>query len=171
MNEVIILPKVSFYDAIVKGINNYINFKKRIRRSEFWFFFLFLSMFEIAIIILRYLTKKERINFGNIYYYELFIFFPSLSSIIRRLHDCGKSGFFIFVFFIPMVGPFLLLFYLCSDSQKEENEYGPSTKYISCEKINDPLYQKDQYNPINQDENELPKEKEENDDDHSKLNE
>ena len=187
MNEVIILPKVSFIDAIVNGIKNYVNFQQRVRRSEFWIFSLFISIIEIAIFIWMFLTKKERIHSdGKTYYsfspaaeviffiYELFIFAPRISSIIRRLHDCGKSGFYIFVFYIPIVGPFILLFYLCSDSQKEENKYGPSPKYFFCEKINDPLNQKNPYDPINQEEIILPQEnktdfKEENDDDHAKL--
>ena len=187
MNEVIILPKVSFIDALLNGIKNYVNFQERVRRSEFWIFFLFISILEIVLLIWMFLTKKERIhNDGKTYYsfspaamvifliYELFIFSPKISSIVRRLHDCGKSGFFIFIFYIPIVGPFILLFYLCSDSQKEENKYGPSPKYFFCEKINDPLNQKNQYDPINQEDIVLPQENpidshEENDDDHTKL--
>ena len=62
----------------------------------------------------------------------IIIFFtPSLAIIVRRLHDTGRSGCFIFIALIPLVGDFILLYFLCCDSQDAINEYGPSPKYIT----------------------------------------
>ena len=54
---------------------------------------------------------------------------PFISATVRRLHDIGKSGCFIFIGFIPLFGQIYLLFLLCKDSNEESNEYGDSSKY------------------------------------------
>ena len=54
---------------------------------------------------------------------------PFISATVRRLHDIGKSGSFIFIGIIPLLGQIYLLFLLCKDSNEESNEYGDSSKY------------------------------------------
>lgn len=53
---------------------------------------------------------------------------PGLAVAVRRLHDTGRSGWYYLCIFIPILGPILLLFWMCSDSQPEENKYGPNPK-------------------------------------------
>ena len=60
--------------------------------------------------------------------YSLAVLVPSLAVVWRRLHDLGKSGAYFFFIFIPLAGPFILLYWLCQDSQPGENEYGPNPK-------------------------------------------
>ena len=50
---------------------------------------------------------------------------PSLGIAVRRLHDIGKSGWWIFISLIPLIGAIILLVWWCKDSQMEPNEYGP----------------------------------------------
>ena len=54
---------------------------------------------------------------------------PLISAGVRRLHDTGKSGWYILLLFIPFVD-FILLYFYALDSDKQANRYGPSTKYI-----------------------------------------
>ena len=54
---------------------------------------------------------------------------PVLAATVRRLHDIGKNGYFIFVVLVPLYGGITLLVLLCRDSLSETNEYGPSPKY------------------------------------------
>ena len=54
---------------------------------------------------------------------------PFISATVRRLHDIGKSGCYIFIGFIPLLGQIYLLFLLCKDSNEGNNEYGASPKY------------------------------------------
>jgi len=54
---------------------------------------------------------------------------PFISATVRRLHDIGKSGCYIFIGFIPLFGQIYLLFLLCKDSNEGNNEYGASPKY------------------------------------------
>lgn len=56
-------------------------------------------------------------------------FIPIISLMVRRLHDIGYSGAFIFLSMIPFARIYLL-YLLCLDSQESANEYGPSPKYI-----------------------------------------
>ncbi len=60
--------------------------------------------------------------------YLLVILIPSLALCVRRLHDTGKSGWFFFISFIPLVGAILLLVFLATDSQPGPNQYGPNPK-------------------------------------------
>ena len=54
---------------------------------------------------------------------------PLLAATVRRLHDIGKRGEYIFITFVPLYGPITLLVLLCRDSQPETNKFGPSPKY------------------------------------------
>ena len=54
---------------------------------------------------------------------------PFISATVRRLHDIGKSGCYIFIGFIPLLGQLYLLFLLSKDSNEGNNEYGDSPKY------------------------------------------
>ena len=54
---------------------------------------------------------------------------PLLCATVRRLHDIGKRGEYIFILLVPLYGPITLLVLLCRDSQPETNKFGPSPKY------------------------------------------
>lgn len=55
----------------------------------------------------------------------LALLLPNLGLVVRRLHDIGKSGWWIFINFIPLVGSIILLVWWCKDSQMQPNVYGP----------------------------------------------
>ena len=152
-------PRIDFCEAIRRAFQKYANFKGRIRRSEFWNFALFNLFCTIFLIILNIATMKEKwyityedlyINNVNYHYYLyyptgkyessrsmiigdiiyiLFMIIPVISSIIRRLHDIGKKGYYIFILLVPFIGQILFLIFLCKDSEKGTNEYGLSPKY------------------------------------------
>ena len=56
---------------------------------------------------------------------NLALLLPSLGLAVRRLHDIDKSGWWIFISLIPIIGWILLIVWYCKDSQMETNEYGP----------------------------------------------
>ena len=60
---------------------------------------------------------------------NLILFLPHLSAAVRRLHDTGKSGCFVWIVFVPLAGIFILIVLLCIDSVMEQNIYGPCPKY------------------------------------------
>ena len=68
------------------------------------------------------------IHYGYVYILlALAMFIPALAVTVRRLHDVGKSGWWFFIAFIPLVGAIWLLVLMCTDSV-EDNEYGPNPK-------------------------------------------
>ena len=82
---------------------------------------------QIIIIILANLITPYLMYLS--YIYSLIILLPGLGLAIRRLHDIGKSGWYLFIAFIPFVGVFILLYFYCLDSENQSNEYGESPKY------------------------------------------
>lgn len=128
----------------VKVIKNYANFEGRARRQEYWMFVLFNMLFAFAAIILDNvfgITFSEQINYGPFYaIYSLAVFIPGLAVGIRRLHDIGKSGWYILLGLIPCIGSIWLIVLLATDSQPGENEYGPNPKGIG----NDPFQEQGQ---------------------------
>ncbi|MNZ89121.1 Inner membrane protein YhaI [compost metagenome] len=61
--------------------------------------------------------------------YSLAILLPSLALVVRRLHDTGRSGWWVLIGFIPLIGFIVLLVFMCTDSDPDTNQYGPNPKY------------------------------------------
>ena len=128
---------MEWYLKVVR--DNYINFNGRARRTEYWMFVLFnviamiLSMVVDNVLGLDFKVGsgyyEVSVGYGWVYLiYTLAVFLPSLAVVVRRLHDVGKSGWFMLVTFIPIVGAIWLLVLMCTDGDKEDNAYGPSPK-------------------------------------------
>lgn len=60
--------------------------------------------------------------------YSLAVFVPSLAVTVRRFHDQDKSGWFVLLAFIPMVGGIVLLVFMCLEGTHGENRFGPDPK-------------------------------------------
>lgn len=108
-------------------------FSGRARRSEYWFFFLFNSIFAIVANVLDIVfgIAIDGLGFGPIYVmYVLAVFLPATSVAVRRLHDVGKSGWIFFVVLIPFVGIIWLITMLCKDSQQGHNKWGRNPKEV-----------------------------------------
>lgn len=116
--------QVSFKEAVERALKqNYCNFSGRASRSEFWWFVLF-NFILSAVISIVFCWSQDTMNVitGLV---NLALLLPSLGLAVRRLHDIGKSGWWIFISLIPIVGWILLIVWYCKDSQMETNEYGP----------------------------------------------
>lgn len=112
---------------------HYADFNGRARRKEYWMFTLFAYIFLIAIVIVAAILGAIAGFLGVIgmiayILFALAIIVPSLAVSVRRLHDIGKSGWFIFVSLIPLVGSIWLLIMLCTEGTRGDNEYGPDPK-------------------------------------------
>jgi uncharacterized membrane protein YhaH (DUF805 family) len=153
-------PSMGFCEAIKICMGKkFANFSDRARRSEFWFFQLFLfivefflQMFSVITMPTSRTTSSDPMSSGVgiiLLIFILIIFIPSLAVTVRRLHDSGKSGCYIFIAFIPLVGVFILLYFMCLDSEVVPNEYGPSPKYNSSVQSNSQNLI-DQNNPVYQ---------------------
>lgn len=117
-----------YIDCLTK---KYFCFDGRARRKEFWMFVLFncIAGFLVGLVasILVGITGVAAFGLlGSVY--QLGVLLPCLGLTARRLHDIGKSGWWMLIALIPLVGPIVLLVFVCLDSQPGENVYGANPK-------------------------------------------
>jgi uncharacterized membrane protein YhaH (DUF805 family) len=116
-------------DWYLKVIKNYVGFTGRARRKEFWMFCLFYIIFAIVIgVVERILGLNTAFGGPLSSLYSLGLLLPSLAVSVRRLHDTGRSGWWILINFIPILGWLIYLFFVIQDSQPGENQWGPNPK-------------------------------------------
>ena len=101
----------------------YADFEGRATRSEYWYFTLFNTLIFIFVIPLLGIFFNPIFVFACIGIYFLFSFIPSMALLVRRLHDTGRSGLWYFISFIPF-GVFVLIVFLCLESDPFQNQYG-----------------------------------------------
>lgn len=125
----------------------YMQFRGRASRSEFWYFALFNFIIAIILSVLDatlglYYTYEVAVNIPTmdgmqaaestvtqtIGYlstsYGIAVFLPSLSLTFRRLHDIGKSAWWLFIVLVPILGIFILFYFYIKASQPRNNRYG-----------------------------------------------
>ena len=149
-------PTLGFGEAVYSAlIKNYANFSGRARRSEYWYF----TLFQVVVNSIAYFTPSPTVEVWgqpvSLLYClcNLAFFLPGLTVSVRRLHDIDKSGWNILMLYLmPLLSififatsnPYLILgwsvgcfiyfirltIWFCKDSSEEENDYGPSPKYM-----------------------------------------
>jgi uncharacterized membrane protein YhaH (DUF805 family) len=113
------------------AMKKYVTFSGRARRKEYWMFALFNLIFGIAALILDSILGSAVEDFGYGLFYGLFILaitIPALAVTVRRLHDIGKSGWWFFTGFIPIIGGIWLFVLTLTDSQPGDNQFGQNPK-------------------------------------------
>lgn len=114
---------MNFTDAVKTCLSKYVDMSGRAQRSEYWWFALFGMIISYAPILLAGLTGIAAISFiGTIA--SLAVLVPSICAGVRRLHDIGKPGGWIFIVLVPVVGGLLLLYWFISRGTEGANEYG-----------------------------------------------
>ncbi|MDO6655237.1 DUF805 domain-containing protein [Anaerobacillus sp. 1_MG-2023] len=111
----------------LKVLKNYVNFQGRARRKEYWMFTLFNVIFSIVLTIVESLADISPFLTSI---YSLFIILPSLAVTVRRLHDTGRSGWWVLIGLIPLIGSLVILVFTCLDSDVEENRFGKNPKVV-----------------------------------------
>ncbi|MDA8904049.1 DUF805 domain-containing protein [Flavobacteriaceae bacterium] len=120
-------------------LQNFKNFSGRARRKEYWMYtliympILFLAMFADNALGTTFqmdvMGQAVDVGYGWVYMIvALLHFLPSLSVVVRRLHDVGKSGWFYLIILIPLIGVIWLLVLLVSNGNKGDNKYGADPK-------------------------------------------
>lgn len=117
---------VNYWKKVV--LENYANFSGRARRAEYWWFALANVVVYVA---LNWVIGGIQGTLGSLLtsLYFLAVLIPSIAVGIRRLHDLDKSGWYMLLGLIPVVGAIVLIVWAATDSQHGSNQYGVSEKY------------------------------------------
>lgn len=118
-------------DWFIAAFRKYAVFSGRARRREYWFFVLFYLLFYFGLSFLEVMLGGPQVSAeGGVWtaLYSLFMLLPFLAVSVRRLHDTGRSGWWLLVGFIPIVGTLILLWFNIQNSQPGTNRFGPNPK-------------------------------------------
>lgn len=107
---------MNYYIEVLK---KYAVFEGRARRSEYWYFVLFNTLISLGLTILD--ESAGLYGFGTNTFYSLAVLVPSIAVGVRRMHDVGKSGWFLLI-------PIYNLILAVTEGEKGPNEYGPDPK-------------------------------------------
>jgi uncharacterized membrane protein YhaH (DUF805 family) len=113
---------LTFSDAIRSGFEHYTDFDGRASRAAYWWWFLFALLASVAAGILDAALDTApllRVLVG------LALFLPGLSVAIRRLHDTDRSGWWVLIGLIPIIGWIVLLIWYLQQGDATENRFGP----------------------------------------------
>jgi uncharacterized membrane protein YhaH (DUF805 family) len=114
----------------VKGCltKDYANFSGRASRSEYWYFALFVFIVVIALTIIDGFMGTLDVKSGHGLLSSIFslaILIPQLAVQVRRLHDVDKSGWWLLIYLIPIIGVIWMLVLYCIKGTEGENRFGP----------------------------------------------
>jgi uncharacterized membrane protein YhaH (DUF805 family) len=113
---------MTFPDAVRSGLANYATFTGRARRSAFWFFWLFNLLAHSVAGLLDGAMLGGTNTLNAIV--SLVLLLPNLAVSVRRLHDVGRSGWWLLIGFVPLVGIVVLLIWYVSRGEDGPNRFG-----------------------------------------------
>ncbi|WP_299020195.1 DUF805 domain-containing protein [uncultured Photobacterium sp.] len=117
-------------------LKNYAVFNGRARRKEYWYFFLINAIISIVLSFVdNALATPGSIEgaglIGSIYSFAVLI--PTIAVGVRRLHDTGRTGWWMLIAFIPLIGVLILIYFFVLDGNYGSNEYGANPKEITTD--------------------------------------
>lgn len=113
-------------------IKKYAVFSGRARRKEFWMFVLFATIISIILSIidralgLTYGAADSNGVLGTIY--SLAILLPYIGVAIRRMHDTGRSGWWLLINLVPCIGTIIFIVFAAQEGNVGDNAHGPDPK-------------------------------------------
>jgi uncharacterized membrane protein YhaH (DUF805 family) len=108
-------------------LKKYAVFSGRARRKEYWYFVLFNLIIVIILSIIDQVIGSAVLST----IYSLGVLIPSIAVAIRRLHDTNRTGWWLLIWLIPIIGWIVFIIFMVLDSQKGENQYGPNPKGVA----------------------------------------
>ena len=114
-------------------LKKYATFSGRAQRAEYWYFLLFSTLIVIALSVIDGMTGSynEDTGWGLLSgLYSLAVLLPSIAVGARRLHDTSRTGWWLLIGLIPVIGTIVLIVFFAQDSTPGDNTYGPNPKGI-----------------------------------------
>lgn len=133
---------MTFTEAVRSGFSNYVTFSGRSRRSAYWFWMLFVIVVSILALIIDGVLfpglmtaevvdgmASVQANGGPVVAVAtLALFLPGLAVSVRRLHDTDRSGWWLLLGLIPIVGIIVLIVWYCTEGTRGANRFGADPK-------------------------------------------
>ena len=130
-------------DLMLQPLRKYADFNGRARRSEYWLFALFVALVQISAGILTWFfggdlgedafaTPASAVIALLYFGFCLYIFIPSLAVSFRRLHDSGRTAWWLLLGLIPILGHLVLLIFMILNGTPGENRFGPDPKAVEA---------------------------------------
>jgi uncharacterized membrane protein YhaH (DUF805 family) len=129
---------MNFVEAVKSVYRNYVNFSGRARRSEYWWFFLFAIIAATVVAIIESalgLGSGSMTSGGGTFeasysggplsiIWTLGSILPSIAVGIRRLHDTDRSGWWVLIALIPLIGAIVLIVWMATKGTAGPNRFG-----------------------------------------------
>ncbi|QDU07706.1 DUF805 domain-containing protein [Gimesia aquarii] len=110
-------------------LKKYAEFNGRARRMEYWMFTLFNFIIAFVLnMLVGFVGEPMLVALPALY--GLFVFIPGIAVTVRRLHDTGRSGWWILIVFVPLIGGLVLLVFMIIEGEAGDNAYGSNPKVV-----------------------------------------
>ncbi len=112
-------------------LKKYAEFNGRARRKEYWMFFLFSFIISIVLMIIDRITGTFSAHMGAGMLgglYGLATLIPGLAVTVRRLHDTDRSGWWVLICLVPLIGLIVFIVFMALNGSASENKYGSDPK-------------------------------------------
>ena len=104
--------------------DKYATFSGRAARSEYWWFALFSFVASLILTVIDIMLFGNESLMSIDLIFSLAILVPSIAVGVRRLHDLGRSGWWLLIILIPLIGILILLFFFVQKGTDGPNEHG-----------------------------------------------
>lgn len=118
---------MGFGEAISTCFRKYVDFSGRARRSEYWYFTLFYVIISVILGVVESAIETQILGL----IVGLVFFLPNLAVSVRRMHDIDRSGWWVLIGIVPLIGWIVFIIFCCTDS-KDPNRFGENPKGMAA---------------------------------------
>ena len=112
-------------DFYLDAFRKYGTFSGRASRKQYWMFVLWNLIFYVVLFVLV-AAMRNVVTLSLYYGYALVLLIPSLAILARRLHDTGRTAWWILICLVPFIGAVVLLVFSLLSGPPGDNKYGPN---------------------------------------------
>ena len=119
--------------AIQCVTSKYLDFFSRASRKEYWLYVLFYIILSLVAVVIDVVTGlfDPVAGIGVVSaILTLGLLLPGISVLVRRLHDTDRSGWWALLILVPIIGPIVLLVFVCMEGTAGENRFGANPKAV-----------------------------------------
>ncbi len=121
-----------WYSWYLRAWKNYAVFDGRAQRKEYWLFLLVHLMLPLSLTVVAVKLDPEGTGVSAVFaifvLYAVASLVPSWALMVRRLHDTGRSGWWLLIGMVPYLGGLVTMVLMALKGDSGENEYGPDPK-------------------------------------------